>query len=99
MSSTFDRLEAILVKDYKAVPGALRPDTRLEELGIDSLGTVELLWSVEEAFGVKLPPEPVALATAGDVVTYLDALMADTTKTTAPASADPDVAGLPGAAR
>lgn len=76
MSDTFDRLQAILVKDYKASPGVVSSDTPLDALGIDSLGTVELLWSIEEAFRIKLPPDPVLLPTVGDVVRYIDELIA-----------------------
>lgn len=76
MITTFERLGAILSKEFKLAPERLAPDTPLEELGIDSLGTVELLWHVEEAFAIKLPPEPVDLATLADVVVFIDALVA-----------------------
>jgi len=76
MTDTFERLSAILLKDYKLPPGRLTLDAPLESLGIDSLGTVELLWSIEDAFRIKLPPDPVDLPTLGDVVAYVDALVA-----------------------
>lgn len=50
-------------------------DARLDSLGIDSLGTVELLWNVEDAFRIKLPTEPVELSTVGDVVRYIEELV------------------------
>lgn len=76
MTTTFERLSAILVKDYKLQPERLLLDAPLESLGIDSLGTVELLWNIEEAFRIKLPSEPVALATLEDVVRFIDDLVA-----------------------
>jgi acyl carrier protein len=76
MSSTFERLSGILIKDYRLAPDRLTPDAPLESLGIDSLGTVELLWSVEEAFQIKLPSDPVDLPTLGDVVRFVDELIA-----------------------
>ena len=76
MSTTFERLCAILVEDHKLPPDRLTLDAQLESLGIDSLGTVELLWHVEDAFKIKLPSEPVALPTLGDVVRYVDGLVA-----------------------
>jgi acyl carrier protein len=75
MTTTFDRLSAILMKDYKLQPDRLTLDAPLESLGIDSLGTVELLWNVEEAFQIKLPSDPVELRTLGDVVRYVDELI------------------------
>jgi len=76
MTTTFERLGAILTKDYKLQPDRLTLDAPLESLGIDSLGSVELLWNIEDAFQIKLPPDPVALTTLGDVVRYVDELIA-----------------------
>jgi acyl carrier protein len=75
-TTTFERLSVILMKDYKVTPERLTLDAPLEELGIDSLGAVELLWHIEDAFKVKLPSEPVELPTLGDVVRYVDELVA-----------------------
>ena len=74
--TTFERLQAILVKDYKLAPESLTLDAPLEGLGIDSLGVAELLFNVEDEFGIQLPPEPVQLPTVGDVVRYIDELVA-----------------------
>jgi acyl carrier protein len=74
--TTFERLRAILVKDYQIAPDAVTLEAPLEGLGIDSLGVAELLFNVEDEFKIALPPEPVALPTIGDVVQYIDALAA-----------------------
>jgi acyl carrier protein len=76
MTTTFNRLRAILIKDYKLTPDVLLPAAPLEELGIDSLGTAELLFNIEDEFGVILPPDPVQLTTLGDVVDFIDGLVA-----------------------
>ena len=76
MSTTFERLSAILTKAYRLPPERLTLDALLEGLGIDSLGTIELLWDIEDVFKIQLPSEQVALATLGDVVRYVDELMA-----------------------
>jgi acyl carrier protein len=76
MTTTFERLSAILAKDYSLSPDQLRLDAALEGLGIDSLGTVELLWNIEDEFHIKLLPEPVELLTLGDVVRFVDDLVA-----------------------
>jgi acyl carrier protein len=74
--TTFERLRAILVRDYKLAPETLTLEAPLEGLGIDSLGVAELLFNVEDEFGIALPPEPVQLPTIGDVVRYIDRLVA-----------------------
>jgi len=76
MTTTLERLSAILIQDYKLQPDRLTLDAPLDSLGIDSLGTVELLWNIEDIFEIKLPPDPVNLPTLGDVVRYVDELVA-----------------------
>ncbi len=76
MITTQERLHALLLKDFKVDAAALTPEATLESLGIDSLGTVELLWNVEDVFKIKLPAEPEVLLTLGDVVRCVDELVA-----------------------
>ena len=76
MTTTLERLRAILVNDYKLAPELLTLDAPLDALGIDSLGVAELLFNVEDEFAIKLPPEPVQLPSIGDVVNYIDGLVA-----------------------
>ena len=77
MSTTIATLRDILVADHDLEIEALQVDTTLASLGIDSLGTIELLWTVEERYGIQLPTEPVqGLDTLGDVVSFIDGLVA-----------------------
>ena len=94
MSTTLDRLGTILVRDYGVAADRVTPEAALDSLGVDSLGTVELLWTVEDEFKIKLPTEPVELPTLADVVAYIDAAMASKGGASngvepAPKSADP----------
>lgn len=75
MTNTLERLQAIMVRDYKLDPALLTPDALLEGLGIDSLGTAELLFNIEDEFRVTLPPEQVNLPTLADVVAFIDQLV------------------------
>ena len=81
MSSTFERLSAILRKDYDVAPELLTMDSTLESLGIDSLGVVELMFTVEEEFALQLPSDPVPMRNIGDVVGFIDELLAAQTQT------------------
>lgn len=76
MSTTFERLRTILQKDYAVAPEQLTMDSTLQDLGIDSLGVVELLFTVEDTFDLRLPSEPVPMHSVGDVVRYIDELSA-----------------------
>ncbi len=76
MTNTYERLRAILVKDYKLEPERVTLDAPLEALGIDSLELAEMLFNVEDEFHVILPSEAVELPTIGDVVAFIDGLIA-----------------------
>jgi acyl carrier protein len=75
MTTTFERLRATLIKDYKLTANLLVLEAPLEELRIDSLGTAKLLFNIEDQFGVTLPPDVVHLTTLGDVVEFIDCLI------------------------
>ena len=75
MTTTYDWLCALLIKEYRIDPNKLAPGVPLEALGVDSLGMAELLFNVEDEFGITLPPEPVQLPTLGDVVNFIDSLI------------------------
>lgn len=89
MKTTYERLRAILVKGYKLSPKQITLDAQLEALGIDSLGLAEMLFNIEDEFHITLPHEPVALPTIGDVVTFIDGLVAAQVGTTASPGAEP----------
>lgn len=76
METTLETLQALLIKDYQLAPELLTREATLESLGIDSLGGVELLFSIEDRFGLTLPPQPVPLPSIGHVVDYIDQLRA-----------------------
>jgi acyl carrier protein len=74
--TTLERLSRILVQRYKLDPARLTPDQPLDQLGIDSLGMVEMLFFIEEEFRVHLPSEGVTLGTLGEAAKYIDGLIA-----------------------
>lgn len=76
MTTTFEHLRALLIKDYKLDPNLVTLDAELEALGIDSLGVAELLFNVEDEFHITLSPDAVQLLTLGDVVRFIDELIA-----------------------
>lgn len=76
MNTTLERLTRILVQRYKLDPARLTPDQPLGALGIDSLGMVEMLFFIEDEFGVHLPSEGAAFSTLGEAASYVDGLIA-----------------------
>ena len=77
--TTLERLQEMLARDFELQPGALAPEATLESLDIDSLRMIEILFSVEEAFGISVAAEPseirARVQTLGDLAGYIDELV------------------------
>lgn len=86
--NTLERLQTLLMNHYPLQLEDLTPQARLEDLQIDSLGVMELFFSIEDEFHIKVPNQQVPLETVGDVVAYIDKLCAEQ-------GADPAAAGSP----
>ena len=75
MSDIADRVKKIVVEHLgveadKVVDGA----NFIEDLGADSLDTVELVMAFEEEFGVEIPDDAAeTIVTVGDAVKFLSA--------------------------
>jgi acyl carrier protein len=50
-----DQVIAIIAEQALLEPGDVTPDSTLESLGIDSLGLVESIFAIEEAFDITVP--------------------------------------------
>ncbi len=55
----FERVQAVLVKHQQIPPENVTVDSTFEELRIDSLGRINLLFAVEEEFGISIANEDV----------------------------------------
>lgn len=67
-------LKSIIAENLKVSPLAIRPTTSFkDDLGIDSLETVELLMDIEKEFNIEVPEEVAErIQTVGDVMAYLE---------------------------
>lgn len=50
-----EKVIAIIAEQAVLDPSDVRPENTLEELGIDSLGLVESIFAIEEAFDITVP--------------------------------------------
>ena len=50
-----EKILSIIAREAAMEPAEVRPDMTLEELGLDSLGLVEMIFVIEETFGVSVP--------------------------------------------
>ncbi|MEM9578786.1 MAG: phosphopantetheine-binding protein [Pseudomonadota bacterium] len=53
--STLEQVIAIIAEQAVLDPSDVKPESTLEELGIDSLGVVESIFAIEEAFDISVP--------------------------------------------
>jgi len=61
----FERVQAVLMKKYSLAADIITPESTLESLGLDSLDLIELLFDVEDEFGIRIPQDGgAALRTA-----------------------------------
>lgn len=74
--STLEAIQSILIEEFKLSANHLPPEATLADLGIDSLDLVDLLFKIEDRFGLKITDDvPRSLSTLGDVATYIDELL------------------------
>ena len=68
------RVKAIVVEQLGVKPEQITPEAKfIEDLGADSLDTVELVMGLEEEFGNEIPDEEAEkLMTVGDVITFIE---------------------------
>ena len=74
-TSTEDQIKKIVVDQLGVNADQITPEAKfIEDLGADSLDTVELVMALEEEFGNEIPDEEAEkLTTVGDVIQYIEA--------------------------
>ena len=74
MSSVADKVKAIIVEQLGAKPEEVTTNASfVNDLGADSLDTVELVMALEEEFGVEIPDEDAEkIATVEDAIKYIE---------------------------
>ncbi|MBT8418941.1 MAG: acyl carrier protein [Silicimonas sp.] len=82
--SVKDTVVGIIAEQAVLQPSDIRMDQTLEDLGIDSMGLVEAIFSIEEAFDIQVPfnanePEKsdFDISSVGAVVAAVEKLIQD----------------------
>lgn len=77
MSSPAERVREIIVEQLGVNPEQLTPEAKfVEDLGADSLDTVELVMALEEEFGTEIPDEEAEkLTTVGEAIAYVEKMV------------------------
>ncbi len=74
MSEVADRVRKIVVEQLDVDPSKVVDNANfIDDLGADSLDTVELVMAFEEEFGVEIPDDAAEhIVTVGDAVKFLE---------------------------
>ena len=69
-----DKITEIIVEQLGVKPEEVVPEASfVDDLGADSLDTVELVMALEEEFGIEIPDEDAEkIQTVGDAIRYIE---------------------------
>ena len=72
--TTSEKVRNIIAEQLGVKPEEVTPEAKfIDDLGADSLDTVELVMALEEEFGVEIPDEEAEkLVTVGDALRYIE---------------------------
>jgi len=78
---TIDKVISVIgsVIRLKCETSEIHMETRLADLGVDSLNTVTIIFELEEEFNIEIPNEILSnIKTIGDIVREIDDCLATT---------------------
>ena len=69
-----EKVRSIVAEQLSVDSGEVKPESNFKnDLGADSLDTVELVMALEEAFDIEIPDEAAeGITTVGDAVKYIE---------------------------
>ena len=75
MAAVEERVKKIIAEQLGVEEDDVVPDAKfVEDLGADSLDTVELVMALEEGFGIEIPDEDAEkITTVKDALAYIEA--------------------------
>ena len=75
--STFDKVKEVIIDKLGVDEDSIKTDAHfVNDLGADSLDTVELIMEFEEEFGIEIPDEDAEnITTVGSAVDYIEKVL------------------------
>ncbi|GJI90862.1 MULTISPECIES: acyl carrier protein [Duganella] len=75
--SSFPAVARLLAKSLDVPESTIEPQTELEALGADSLTVIELIFDLEEEFGIQVGDERPKLHVVQDIADQIDRYLAN----------------------
>ncbi len=79
MSDTYERVKTVTAEILKLAPDSIEASSRfVEDLGAESIQSVELMAGFEDAFDIDIDEQAaLQVKTVGDAAAFIDGLLAD----------------------
>ena len=74
--NSFEMVSNAIAKKLEIDVATIKPESTLEELGLDSLDTFDIIFEAEDKLGIKVPNAQVDVKTIQDMTNLLDQLLA-----------------------
>lgn len=84
--SSLKELQNLIQEKYGLDLATLDPQASIRDKGLDSLALVELLFAVEDRFGITMPDADANVDTLGQLAALIDKLVAAKAAATAPSA-------------
>lgn len=68
---TFEKIRDLLADHLEMDASEITMDTTFEDLGVDSLDTVEIMMEMEDEFGIEIKPAEAGKSVS-ELVAYID---------------------------
>lgn len=72
---TLEKVKAVLAEHLEMEESEITEGTTFEDLGVDSLDTVEIMMEMEDEFGIEIKPAEVGKSVK-ELVEYIDGKLA-----------------------
>ncbi|NDU87177.1 MAG: hypothetical protein G3I09_03190 [Ferrovum sp.] len=72
MVNNLDIIKKYLEKHVDNPPEILTPESKIKEIGIDSLGLLELIFEIEDNYGIHLPENLPMPETVGQLLEIVE---------------------------
>ncbi|MDF0378290.1 phosphopantetheine-binding protein [Methylophilus sp. YYY-1] len=73
--NTFEVVSGLIASKLEIDQKAITPQSKLVDLGLDSLDIFDIIFQAEDQYGIKVPNPSEEIATVEDVVRMLDDLL------------------------
>jgi len=74
--NSFEMVSNAIAKKLEIDVTTIKPESTLEELGLDSLDTFDIIFEAEDKLGIKVTNDQVDVKTIQDMTNLLDQLLA-----------------------